>query len=189
MAEQKKRRQIDDIHDRKHQEIAALFSGTAVRYGFIGDQAGHGGDQCPQPSQIDADDQLPVVVREPGEQQGSGYIADHLAGDHCSHSFSSCNDIGQHSADRRDPSEISRKNEKSDKSKQQGIIYLDQELFLQEENNDQDDCTQDPERKDPKDHQKREDEEEAVNGYTGFIGSIRFGGGGQGGFGEPLVFI
>ena len=34
MAEQKKRRQIDDIHDRKHQEIAALFSGTAVRYGF-----------------------------------------------------------------------------------------------------------------------------------------------------------
>ena len=117
MTEQKKGRQIDDIHDRKHQKIAALFSGTAIRHGFIGDQAGHGGDQCPQASQIDADDQLPVVVRESGEQQGGGHIADHLAGDHCGNSLSSGNDIGQHSADGRDPSEISRKNEKTDKSK------------------------------------------------------------------------
>ena len=61
--------------------VDALLFQMCIRDRPEGDQAGKGGDGRPEAADVGAEEQRPPVIREAGQKDGGGYVADDLAGE------------------------------------------------------------------------------------------------------------
>lgn len=64
-------------------------------YVFIGDNTGHGSNQCSQATEVTADDEVGNVFRVTGEEKSRRYIADTLTHDDSSQPFVTGNELLQ----------------------------------------------------------------------------------------------
>ena len=64
-------------------------------YVFIGDNTGHGSNQCSQATEVTADDEVGNVFGVTGEKEGCRYIADTLTNDDSSQPFVAGNELLQ----------------------------------------------------------------------------------------------
>ena len=91
---------------------------------FVGDDAGHGGDQGAQAPYVHPQQQLPGVPGETGQQHGGGHVADELAGHYTGqvHDAPGVVQIVMELPYGVPMGQVADKDEKADEGQQQGVV-------------------------------------------------------------------
>ena len=143
-----------------YQVKAQLTATTRVgihRYIFPeGDQTGQGCDQRTHTANVDAQQQLSVIIRKLAQQNGRGHIADDLAGQYAEQQGAFFQKHGEEIAYRLDASHVSGEHEEEHKGQQQRIVHHFQRLPVQEEQHRRDEDQADPVRDSPEDDGHRQ---------------------------------
>ena len=121
---QKKDGQKEHVHGCKVRQVFSLETRKIPGYIFVGDQAGHGRDQCSQASQICADEEGGTLIGEAGQQESRRDIADDLADRHGTKEFIAGDQLLEQTADPGDLFHVPNENEKARKGDQKGVIDL-----------------------------------------------------------------
>ena len=93
---------------------------------LIGDQAGHGGDQGPQPAQVGPHDKGIPLRGEAGEEQGGGHVADNLAASYRGKQRVAAHRRGKRLVQHRNAAHVSHEHEQGRKSSQQAPVDASQ---------------------------------------------------------------
>ena len=106
---------------------------------FEGNEAGHGGDECAETSDIDAEEKLGVVFRIGREHDGRRDIAHDLRKEKGNPEFVSGKERGRSLLEPRDVRQISDRDEKDKKEREQLVVDLKEGLPVKESTGRDDD--------------------------------------------------
>ena len=102
--------------------------------GFVGNEARHGGNECAEATDIDADDQFFVIGNEAGQHECCGYVADHLTCCDGDEALFSVDDAFKEVSDKTDAAHISCEDKKSYESKEQYVVCFCKDFSVQYRN-------------------------------------------------------
>ena len=125
-------------------DIVLGASGIVLNVFPEGDKAGQRGDQRAGAADVDTQQQLPVVVREMGQQDGRGNIADELAGQGAEEQRVTAHERTQQITHGIDASHVAGEDEEEHKGQQQRIIHHFQSLGVSDQQHRRDHNKADP---------------------------------------------
>ena len=112
------------VVEQEHAQVAHHLVGIGGGVQFIGDHAGHGGDQGAQASYVHSQQQFPGVAGEAGQQHGRGHVADKLAGHDAGHVYDAPGvvQVVMQLPDGVPVGQVADEDEKADEGQQQGVV-------------------------------------------------------------------
>ena len=127
-----------------------------------GDQTGKRCDQGARAADVDAEQQLTVIIGELGEQNGTGNVADALAGQGTEQKNTLVQKNREHRTYALHASHVACKNEKADEGQEQGIVNLAQRFTIGKQEDDGNEDQTDPVRDGTEDDGDGENEQSKV---------------------------
>lgn len=135
----KQKEKKGEVEGGEPEQVGAASSRIVFDILAEGDEAGERSNQRSDPADVDADEQIGIVLRKGGEQDCRGNVADALAGEHTDKQRVLGKQPFKEIPHGMDPRQIARKNEKENEGEKQGVIHHAKRTAVGKQQNDRND--------------------------------------------------